>query len=206
MTPNNSDANKRRYEEILRRIAAKQVETAEKPAQDALIMVLDALDAMGFLDELKQRPPTGIHCWGPKVFTSRPLNPNNPDALAKHQRWRAAAIWHKPHGYGQYQTLGVLGIWGIESGEAVEIVIGTKTLEYNAPLFNAESYQLQMKKGFHAYYDGDAAPPIADADQAENSAAILYQQVYDPAQRLATRNAIEGVLSQWKQQTARRSS
>ncbi len=148
-------SNKARYEDILRRIQQKQAEEASQPKQDDLATVLDGLDALGFLEKIKRRPPEGRVGFGPKVFRGHTAISHSDEK----QYWCGVLVWHKPKGYGHYQTLEVLGIWAVEVGEAVEIIVGTKTLAFSAPIFNAESYQIQMKRSFKTYYDGDASPP-----------------------------------------------
>jgi len=193
-------SNKARYEDILRRIQQKQAEEANQPKQDDLATVLADLNVLGFLEQVKRRPPSGLHVFGPKLYTSPP----NP--LSKHgegeQIWHGALVWHKPKGYGQYQTLGLLGIWAVEMGEEIEVIVGTKTLTFSAPIYNAESYQLQMKRGFKTYYEGDASPPNMinrhDAKNLEKKEDILFQTPYDRGKRLELRDAVEAALGRWR--------
>lgn len=192
-------SNKARYEDILRRIQQKQAEEANQPKQDDLATVLADLNALGFLEQVKRRPPSGLHVFGPKIFTSAVTISRIQNA---EQAWHGALVWHKPKGYGQYQMLGLLGIWAVEMGEVMEVVVGTKTLIFSAPIYNPESYQLQMKRGFKTYYDGDASPPNMinrhDAKNLEKKEDILFQTPYDRGKRLELRDAVESALGQWR--------
>lgn len=179
-------SNNGRYEDILRRIQQKQAEEASQPKQDVLTAALDGLDAMGFLDKVKRRPPEGETAFGPKVFRGHAALSQADDK----QYWCGVLVWHKPKGYGQYQTLGLLGIWAVEVGKAVEIIVGTKTLTFSAPIYNPESYQLQMKRNFKTYYDGEASPPEANER--------LFHAPYEPGNRLKMRDTLEQVISQWR--------
>lgn len=169
--------NDSRYADILRRIEQKKREQASIPKQSILAGVLDALNAVGFLDQIKKRPPSGINAYGPQVF----------GGSGDGQEWAGAVIWHKPKGYFHYQTLGLLGIWAVEGGGQAQVIIGEKALTFSAPIFNAESYYRHIKRRFDLYYPKDAAPP----QQA------LYSVVYDPAQRLTQREAVEQTLRTW---------
>lgn len=179
--------NDSRFEEIYRRIKARKAEEAAQPKTDALTVVLDSLNALGVLEEVKNRPPPGLSCYGPKTFRG---------STESSLFWLGVLVWHKPKGYGHYQTLGLLGIWAVkaEGAETIEIVVGEKSLEFSAPIFNPESYFRHLKKGFNVYYAGDASPPPV----------AVYQTSYQAEERLMLRERLESVISDWKQSQARR--
>lgn len=169
--------NDSRYADILRRIEQKKREQASIPKQSILAGVLDALNAVGFLEQIKKRPPPGINTYGPKVFSGS----------ITEQEWAGAVVWHKPKGYYHYQTLGLLGVWAVEGTGHTQIIIGEKTLVFNAPIFNAESYYRHIKRRFDLYYPRDAGPP----------SQALYEAIYEPDRRLAQREAVEQTLRDW---------
>jgi hypothetical protein len=174
----NTDDYSDRYEEILRRIEARKQTNLDASRQVNLASVLDGLNALGFLDDLRRKRLPGISLYGPKAVKG--ANP---------QQWAGAVSWYKPRGYHHYRTLTLLGIWALETDGAVPIIIGQKTLEFDLPIFNPESYYRRIKDQFELAYADDGCPP------PEN--ARLYTAVYQPSERLTIRDAIQKVLSEW---------
>lgn len=151
----------------------------DDPLQRQLAGVLDSLNALGFLEAL--RAPSTLLSFGPKV--------------ARGGRWMGAVRWYRRPGYHNYQTLNLLGIWAQAAHDeekqapSVEVIVGTRTLHYNADFYNAESYFHHIQHTFETYYGNDAGPPPG--------AARLYAARYDAARRLDMRRAIETALKQW---------
>jgi hypothetical protein len=179
-------SNDSRYEDILRRIQQRKAQEAVQPRQDALAAVLDEVNALGVLEEVKKRPPVPLSCFGPKVFHKTWSLSTSQDAY-----WLGAILWHKPRGYGQYQTLGLLGIWVVEAEEGVTLVVGTGQLAYTAPIFNAESYYHHLRRGFSLYYAGSPSPPAQGSGR-------LYETLYRSGERLAIRAAVESAVHNWR--------
>lgn len=101
-------------------------------------------------------------------------------------------MWHKPKGYQYYQTLNLLGVWALGSGRDTRIVIGEKVLQFNAPVFNPESYYHHIKRKFDLHYSGNASPPV----NAE-AGSLIHDVIYNEAQRLEMRKALENALRSW---------
>jgi hypothetical protein len=149
------------------------------PRSDALGQALDAVNAWGFLEDLVLRDPKAINCFGPGVF--RGLLPVS---------WVGVCLWYRQRGYYHYRTLHLLGIWAVQAAE-IRLLVGTKALAYSQPVFNAEAYFFRIQREFRTFYADDGSPP-PEAD-------CLYTSSYDPALRLATRQAIETALAGWLQ-------
>jgi hypothetical protein len=91
------------------------------------------------------------------------------------------------------------------------VVVSTRYLRYSAPVFNPESYYHHIRHKFDLFYEGDASPPetafknesanlVGDAlrpSPTPASDSILFQAVYDPAQRLEQRGEIERAVREW---------
>lgn len=192
--PTDDDPN-RRYQDILRRIEQRKRQQASAPKQSALAAALDSLNAAGLLTAIKRRPPAGLSVYGPQTFNG--LNMALDSLLAVHDQeslgpfhWTGSVLWHKPKGYFHYQQLGLLGVWALESGDGIAIIVAEKSLDFNIPLFNPESYYHHIKRRFDLFYSGDASPP-------PQAASDLLRLRYDPAQRLAQRVTLETTLRAW---------
>lgn len=197
-----SDDPEVRYAEILRRIAQRQAKEASLPKKDALSQVLDAINAVGFLADAKRRPPKGVRCYGPKVFQSK-ISPLSVQVrLSPSVLWMGAVIWHKPGGYFHYERLGLLGVWAVGAAEGHDVVVGTRSLPFTAPVFNPESYYHHIKRKFDIYYSAEASPPNGESPAHEGD-TVLYRAHYEESRRLLIREAIEKTLAQWRK-TARR--
>jgi hypothetical protein len=175
-----------RYAEILKRIEQRKKEQVNTPIQSLLSGALDALNAAGLLSAIKRRPPKNMSAYGPKTFNGSLVGAASPEL------WVGTIMWHKPKGYQYYQTLRLLGIWAIGHGSSTRIVIGEKRLGFSAPIFNPESYYYHIKRKFDLYYAGNASPPLDEPDNP-----LLYDAVYDEAQRLEMRAAMESALRNW---------
>jgi hypothetical protein len=179
-----SDDPNDRYEEILRRIAARKHHPADASAHFELSTILDGLNALGFLDDLRRKRLPGISYYGPSTYRGTLSSP----VSNKPRRWVGAIAWHKPRGYHHYRMLTLLGIWAVEAPEGTQIIVATKSVEFDAPVFNPESYYRNIKRDFHLYYPDDGRPP---------ESGWLYTTTYNPADRLATRAALQSVLRAW---------
>lgn len=169
--------NDRRYEQITRSFAQRRAEEARAPTQNALSAALDGLNAFGFLEDLQAiRDPRRL-CYGPKAVTGA--------------NWAGVVIWRRPRGYYAYRTLTLLGIWATLDGARIGLRAGEKTLTFNGPYFNVESYNMHIQTRFDLHYDGDASPPPEEG--------CLYTAPYDPTRRLAIRRAIQTALDEWGQ-------
>ena len=179
----NTDDHEARYAEIMRRIENRRQPSAKSPQQTTLASILDGLNALGVLDDIRRKRLKPFSVYGPKA-----LRGEFKDA-ERLRHWSAGVIWYKPRGYHHYRTLTLLGIWALEMGEDVRVIIGSKTLEFDSPVFNPESYNREIKRGFELYYRGDGTPP-PEADWR-------YSRVYASGERLAIREAVEATLLSW---------
>ncbi len=174
----------------MRRIEQRKRQESSAPIQSLLSMALDGLNAAGLLAAIKRRPPNDMSAYGPKTFSgsTAPIIENTPVP----EQWVGTVMWHKPKGYEHYQTLRLLGIWALGVGSSTRLIIGEKRLTYNAAIFNPESYYHHIKRKFDIYYAGNATPP-----QQEIEGSILYDMVYEEAERLQTRTVLRDVLRIW---------
>ena len=188
-----------RYEEILRRIQERKAQAAVQPKQDTLAETLNAVNALGVLETVKKKPPAALNAYGPKVFRKtlkarlQALS-ESVDAGVQGSYWMGAVLWHKPKGYGHYEILSLLGIWAVEEADAVRLIVGTRQLAFNAPVFNPESYFHHIRRGFTMYYPGEASPPT---DQPDDT--LLYENPYQADERLRLRSEIEAAVQRWRE-------
>ena len=137
---------------------------------------LNAVNAAGYLSDVQRRAPSGLQVFGPKSL--------------QRQGWAGAVLWMKRNGYHTYKMITLLGIWAQMQDEDLYVIVGTRPLLYQAPIYAPDSYFHQIKRDFRLYYGKDAAPPT--------SATQLYTAPYVPENRLAIRQQIEGALGQWR--------
>jgi hypothetical protein len=178
----NTEDHEARYEEILRRIESRRHTSAKTPQQMKLAGILDGLNALGFLEDMRKKRLHTISIYGPKAVRGHVTEGEST------RQWAAALIWYKPRGYHHYRTLNILGVWALDAGDQTHLLLATKTLEFDSPVFNPESYHREIKRGFELYYRGDGAPP------ADNHLATI---VYGADKRLALREEIKSILAQW---------
>ncbi len=154
---------------------------APTPADDVLGAALDSVNAWGFLEVWAHEELRQINCFGPGVYRGFLPTP-----------WAGALLWYKRRGYYHYSTLHMVGVWacqGADDEAAVDLLVGTKAIPYGVPFFNPEAYYRYLQTGFQMYYKDNGGPPPA--------ARRLYSARYDPARRLAIRQAIEDTLAGW---------
>lgn len=144
--------------------------------QNRLAAVLDGLNAFGVLETVQKRPPPGLLCFGPQAVRG--------------ESWVGVVIWYRPPGYYHYQTIDLLGIW-VEGGpDAMTISVGTRSLQFLAPFYNAESYFQHIRTTFETYYGSDVPPP--------EEAHRLLTALYDPARRIVLRREVEDAVARWR--------
>jgi hypothetical protein len=183
--PDSPEEREARYAEILRRIEARKSQPA--PQQAGLAAILDGLNALGALDELKRRPPPGLNLYGPRSLRAAQASAEG--------GWLGAVIWARQRGYFHYQQITLVGVWAVGGAEAsATILVGFKTLPFDHPIFNPEAYYRSIKKDFYLYYPDDGSPP-------HTSESILYQAVYVESERLAIRAAVVEALKGWSRRT-----
>lgn len=106
--------------------------------------------------------------------------------------WAGALIWLREKGWHTqtYQHLTLFGVWAAASeAGSTQLLVGTKPLQYSAPIYTPEAYHQLIKRGFQTYYDDDGAPP-----DGRSSVRIL---AYEPAQRLALRDTLSDAVRAW---------
>lgn len=177
-----TDESEDRYRDILKRIAERRPfgrKAGAKPAQTPQDRVLDLINASDSLAELTERDYRGCLCYGPKHVRGA--------------AWSGAVVWYQRKGYHGYQTLTLLGVWAHYLHETIALSIGLRELPYRAPVYDAGVYRVAIRDNFSIYYDDDGRPPLTD-DQ------LLYQEDFKPRDRLAHRQALQGVLDEWRRQ------
>jgi hypothetical protein len=179
----NTEDHEARYAEILRRIESRRQTSAKTPQQMKLASILDGLNAMGCLDDARKKRLKPFSVFGPKALRGQL------EEGGSVRQWAAALIWFKPRGYHHYRTLTLLGIWALDAEPGVRIVMGSKTLEFDSPVFNPESYHREIKRGFELYYRGNGAPPPESGQR--------FSRLYESGERLAMRDAVEAALIAW---------
>lgn len=162
--------NEKRYEDILRRIAA-QKQAALTP-KIPLESILDAVNALDQMEDFRRVCQKQARCYGPAVFRGKD--------------WVGALVWSHPADYHGYHTLTLTGIWAVQAETDVEIRVGRRILSYQAAVFEAEAFYKLIRKKFDLYYDDPGLSPAADH--------ALYITLYTPARRLAIRREIEAAL------------
>jgi hypothetical protein len=167
-----------RYNEILRRAAARKEAKEKAAAQVTLSSVLNSLNALDTLDDIRVTDRKGWLCWGPRAF--------------KGSDWVGALVWCKPATYHGYRLLTVLGIWAIGEENAVDVVLGTRLLPYHAPFYEAEAYHKLMRDGFDIYYEDKGSPP--------EESGRLFVTRYETDKRLDIRVALKAAIVQWATQ------
>jgi len=174
-----SNQNDDRYNEILKKIAARKPFGAESQSAQGspLDLILDYLNAYDTLDALAQGTYSTILCYGPQVMRG--------------DSWVGVLIWSHAKSYYGYRTLSLLGIWTQQIETDLQVVLGLRDLPYKAPVFSAEAYHSLIRRGFKTFYEDNGHPPQA-------SDYVLYQVIYEQKNRLLMREAIQTHLKQWK--------
>jgi hypothetical protein len=179
--PESPEDREARYDEILRRIEARKSQPA--PPEVGLAAILDGLNALGTLDELKRRAHPALNLYGPKSVRST--------VLTADAGWVGAVLWGKQRGYYHYQQITLLGVWAVAGANgATTILAGTKALTFDHPLFNPEAYYHTIQQDFYLYYPDDGSPPTEPDTR-------LYQVVYTEGERLGIRTALATALKGW---------
>lgn len=162
--------NDARYRDILQKIAAAR----ETPPPVGLDTVLDALNVLDSLENIVRRKPHTFFLHGPRVYQG--------------SNWQGVLVWYRRKGWQSYKKLIILGVWAIQRQAGLQLIVGTKTLEYSAAIYTAEAYHTLMKRDFRTYYGDDGSSP--------EGVAILYEVTYHPTLRLSLRQALEQVLKE----------
>lgn len=173
--------NDRRYDEIMQRLAERRAREAEAPrraAQQRLAGCLDDIDAWGKLETLKADKRIRRRCFGPASVGGLSPSP-----------WVGVVAWCRGAGYYGYRRLTLVGIWAVEGETQPLLIVGTKTLTYSAPSYEADAYHRLIRKTFDIYYTDDGSPPP--------EAGRLWGGAYTPAQRLDLRKQVKTVLASW---------
>jgi hypothetical protein len=171
-------SNDKRYEKIMQRIE-EQKRAKENNAQHlTLSVVLDSLNALDTIDDVRLTDRKGWLCWGPRAF--------------KGNGWMSALIWCKPATYHGYRLLTVIGIWAVAREGGIDIIFGTKSLKYSAPFYEAEAYHKLMRDTFETYYTDKGSPP--------DESGRLYVVPYTADKRLEIRAALKSAIKDWVSQ------
>lgn len=161
---------------ILQQVAQIRRERAEAPkraAQENLARVLDGLNVLGTLEELRMKRFSQHLCYGPKTIGT--LEPAGTVG---------AVLWHRPAGYYGYKTLTILGVWAQGEGAPPLISVGVKRLPYAGDFYDAEAYHKLIRRSYDLYYRDDSLPP-ADA----------FTTAYSAEMRLSLRDTLAAELA-----------
>ncbi|MBN8639237.1 MAG: hypothetical protein J0M07_28220 [Anaerolineae bacterium] len=144
---------------------------------DELARILDGLNALDALDQLRAKRFSPNLSWGAKAFTGKQPTP-----------WVGGLIWHRPAGYFGYKTLTVIGVWAVAEAEGTRIIVGSKLLAFTAPFYEAEAYHKLIRDSFDLYYTDRGAPPEQNH--------WVFTTLYNPTQRLELRDQLPTLLAQ----------
>ncbi len=173
------DDKQKRYEDILKRIANRkpfgQDSVNPKPSSPR-DLILDALNTYDTLDKLAQKPYDHIIVHGPKV--------------RRFKTWSGVVIWYRNKGYTGYKVLSLFGVWVHQNNTSINLIIGIRQLPYRAAVYNAEGYFASIRNDFKLFYDDKGQPPTTDG-------TILFQTVYQAKERLAYRQTLSNIITQW---------
>ncbi|MFZ4826627.1 MAG: hypothetical protein ACOYLB_04670 [Phototrophicaceae bacterium] len=160
-----------RYQEIMRRIHARQTQTQQQQAHH----ILDLLNVAGVLSTLKRSIPSAYHVGGVATHAI-------PDGAT-------TLIWLYRSAFQQHQMVWLVGVW---FKQPTQLYIGYKFLTYTPLIFNAEAYYQIMPKDYHPYYRDDHHPPAtAQAMQfVAQDRLALRQQV-----ETVLRSSVQDLLS-----------
>lgn len=136
--------------------------------QAELAAILDGLNALGDLDQLREAGLSKFLSGGPLVVQGTQPEP-----------WVGAAIWQRAPGYFGYRTLTLYGIWALRIGEETQLQTGVRRLAYALDFFEADAYHKRIRREFALYYADDGGPP--------DEANAAWSAVYTPESRLALR-------------------
>lgn len=167
----------RRPSSILAQIAEIRQARATAPlraAQNDLAVILDKLNALGALDEVRRARFSPSLSAGPKAVSGLMPVP-----------WVGVVVWARPAGYYGYKTLTLLGVWAVAETPP-RLIVGAKRLAYAAPFFDAEAYHKLFRKGFETYYGDNVATPPED-----NPVSFEYIE----AERLKLRDMLTAALA-----------
>jgi hypothetical protein len=168
----------RRPTSILAQIAEIRQTRADAPlraAQNDLAVILDKLNALGTLDDIRRARFSPALSAGPKAVSGLTPAP-----------WVGVVAWARPAGYFGYKTLTLMGVWAVAE-TPIRVIVGAKRLAYAAPFFDAEAYHKLFKKGFETYYGDNVATPPEDSPTSFP---------YDDAQRLQLRETLATALAE----------
>lgn len=146
---------------------------APSPKRNQQSLILASLN---LLQALEDNAPKYLQNWlnyGPATFVG--------------EGWASYLVWYREKGYNNYHELWLFGVWAQLENETTSILIGTKPLQFTAPVFNAESYNAIIKTTFKPYYKDNASPPAEDD--------ICFRAVYDETRRLALRRELADALT-----------
>lgn len=146
-----------------------------------LTQTLDSLNAWGALEDTQACKLLRHLCFGPKAFKGVLPAP-----------WVGVLIWRRERGYYGYRTLHLLGVWALAESKGVRVVVGTKTLKYSAPFYDAEAYHALIQRGFETYYKDKGSPPPVESQR--------FCVLYDPAERLARREQLRRAVERWAEE------
>jgi hypothetical protein len=147
----------------------------EAPPTNPQARILSGLDVMRVLEENAYKYLHDILIYGPASFAGN--------------GWAAVLIWYRDKGYHNYRELTLFGLWAVDDNGTTQLQLGTKSLQFSAPVYNAESYNTLIKRGFKTYYGDDGSPP-----PSEN---ITFTITFDPTARLKLRQMLADEMIQW---------
>lgn len=175
-----SDENQQRYDEIMRKIAGRrpfgEKARAARPVSPQG-RALDMVNAYDSFARLTQETYPHILCHGPKALHGK--------------AWAGVVVWYRQKGYHGYQELELFGVWAQHAEKELLLSVGIRKLSYRAPIFDAGVYRVAIENGFQLYYEDDGHPPGGE-DQ------LLYQSPFDTEERLAHRQALSDILTDWR--------
>jgi hypothetical protein len=147
---------------------------APSTPRNAQSLILSNLNLLQVLEDNAPKYLQNYLHYGPAAFVG--------------EGWASCLVWYREKGYNNYQELWLFGAWAKQEEEATIILIGTKPLQFSAPVFNAESYNAIIKTSFKPYYNDKGSPPAEDD--------IQFRAIYEESRRLALRRELADSIVQ----------
>lgn len=138
------------------------------------------LTGLNVLDTLEKHAKTymdDVHWYGADSFSGKD--------------WASSLIWFRKQGLHTqtYQQLTLFGVWAIAQDNSTQLQLGTKPLQYAAPIYTPEAYFQLIKRGFKTYYNDSGNPPEAQY--------ITQTFDFSPETRIALRDELSDAIKAW---------
>ena len=134
-------------DDLLKEIMARRAALKAAPQRNALAQILDSLNAFDTLESLTRRLRL---TYGPKVIT-------------RGAESMGVVVWKRAPGYHGYKILTLTGLWVALRDDQPYVLVGSKTLAFSAPFYDADAYHKIIRSSYDLYYQDDNLPPVKPA-------------------------------------------